>query len=302
MTRQTVVSFLLFIFLAAVPATLAAQKPHDRAFWRHIIESHYALPEGASAFSLAQELSALLASPDPELRDDLAYSILYTWIHDPKVLTTSDLVVFLKEWQANLRYGLGETGTNTVLQRSFSALCLASLVERDQKTPFLADAPFRSLLRSATGYLTAERDLRGFDEHLGWIHATAHTADLLAALAADQRLTREEQSSVLAAIAQRLQTAPAVYTEGEQSRLAVAVLAVMHRPDFDVSSFDTWLDQWQDADRKVWKVKPLASEPLAHYQNRTYMLEALVARMSLEKASDALTAPRAHLLKMLGQR
>jgi hypothetical protein len=41
---------------------------------------------------------------------------------------------------------------------------------------------FRAAVDLLTGYLRDERDLRGFDPKKGWMHATAHTADLLAEL------------------------------------------------------------------------------------------------------------------------
>jgi len=53
---------------------------------------------------------------------------------------------------------------------------------RELKTPFLGEERYRKLLAAAESYLKEERDLRGFDPVKGWIHATAHTADLLAAL------------------------------------------------------------------------------------------------------------------------
>lgn len=39
---------------------------HDRAFWWSIAKQRYAVPDGESAAALAQELSGLLGSPDPD--------------------------------------------------------------------------------------------------------------------------------------------------------------------------------------------------------------------------------------------
>ena len=61
--------FLGFFLLLSMAVT--AQHPHDRAFWQGIVKNHYAVPEHESPDLLANELSSLLASPDPELRDDL---------------------------------------------------------------------------------------------------------------------------------------------------------------------------------------------------------------------------------------
>lgn len=170
----------IFLSLAVAPSSRAAtpQDPptHDRQFWRDIAKNKYAVPQGQSAFPLAQELSSYLASPDPELRDDIAYSILDVWIVYRNHLSTPELLSLLVEWQSNLRSGIGETSTDSVLKRSFSALCLAALAERDLKSPFLGDARFRTFLDEALTYFKDERDLRGFDPAKGWIHATANPA------------------------------------------------------------------------------------------------------------------------------
>jgi hypothetical protein len=42
-----------------------------------------------------------------------------------------------KHWTGNLRAGLGETGTDAVLLRSFSALDLSIVAALDLETPFL---------------------------------------------------------------------------------------------------------------------------------------------------------------------
>jgi len=68
--------------------------------------------------------------------------------------------------------GIGETGTDSVLLRSFSALDLSILAALENRDPALDDAAYRKLLDDALGYLRDERDLRGFEPRVGWIHGT----------------------------------------------------------------------------------------------------------------------------------
>jgi hypothetical protein len=114
---------LLGVWLLATSIIGVAQPAHDRTFWQDIAKNHY-FPANQSADVLANELSSLLASPDPELRDELAYSILARWIYRG-LLSQPTLISLTDTWRANLKDGPGETGTNSVLKRSFSALCLA---------------------------------------------------------------------------------------------------------------------------------------------------------------------------------
>src|SRR5262249_54195129 len=225
-----------------------------------------------------------------------------TWIVDQGRLSQPELLSLFDEWRANLRIGLGESGTDSVLKRSFSALCLASLAEYDLKAPFLGESRYRKLLADAMAYIKEERDIRGYDENKGWIHATAHTADLLKCLAGNALFTKNDQQAVLSAIAEKLSSVSEVYTQREQDRLAQVVVAIIKRADFDGASFNGWIKRLKEDDRAVWSKTPPALAALAKYQNRTYMLEALLAKMSMENLSPAAAGARDALIKVLKTR
>lgn len=277
---------------------------HGREYWRSIVKNHYAVPSGQEAFPLALELNGYLGSTDPELRDDLAYSILYTWIAEQRQLSSEQLITLLGKWQANLRVGIGEIGTDSVFLRSFSVIGLATLAERDLKDPFLGRERFQGLLQNGLTYLGAERDLRAFDEKKGWMHATAHSADLLAALARNRFFTEKDQAQVLVAIAQRLATAEEIYTHGEQDRLADVATAIVARHDFDITSWRIWVDAIDKGDQIVFQQSPPKPEAVRRFYNDTYFLQAIVAEISLrpptakaqsaaaEKAVLAVLRPR----------
>jgi Protein of unknown function (DUF2785) len=290
-----------FVLLAAnlVSASIAMAASHDREFWRSIAKAHYAVPEHESADALAPELSTMLASPDPELRDDLAYSVLYYWISRGS-FSAPTLISLTDQWRINLKSGIGESGTNSVLLRSFSALCLSEMAKREAKAPFMGGDRYHSLVAEAADYLQAERDLRGYDATLHWIHATAHTADLLAALAGSPVLTPQEAANILHAIDARLTTAPQVYTQGEQDRLAAAVVAVIRRKDFDASTFEPWLTHLQQEDRDVWTSTTV--ESLARFQNHNHLLQALTVRVSQQPESPVMDQYRKQVLKLLAER
>jgi hypothetical protein len=298
-TASAAIVALLFGLLCQ--PLLTAQSPaHDRAFWQSIAKNKYAVPEHGSADALAHELSGLLASPDPELRDELAYSILTSWIYRRTLLSTPTLISLTDEWRENLKSGIGETGTNSVLKRSFCALMLSSIARREAKLSFMGAERFHQLVSEAVNYLQGERDLRGYDPKLHWIHATAHTADLLAALADSPLLTKEESAAILTAIDSRLKTATEIYTQGEQDRLAAAVVSVVRRADFNADAFAPWLANINDEDRDVWKGTTV--EGLTQFQNHNYMLQALVVRLSLPPESRQLASFRQQVLEILAKR
>jgi hypothetical protein len=155
------------------------------------------------------------------------------------------------------------------------------------------------LLDAAVNYLNGEKDLRGFDAAHGWMHATAHTADLLAALARHPLFTKADQANVLKAIAERLATAQEIFVYGEQDRLANVAAKIAEREDFDAAGFHAWLVEMNNADRAIWKDNPPKLEGLQRFENDTYLLNAFVAHVSQgEKAGEA----KREVLQALGWR
>src|SRR5437868_7293543 len=128
--RVALICACLISMLLSATSLHAQGATHDKAYWQAIAKNKYNVPEHESADALAREISGLLASPDPELRDDLAYSIYARWIYR-NYISPPILIALTDEWRSNLKDGIGESGTNSVLKRSFSALCLSMMAERE---------------------------------------------------------------------------------------------------------------------------------------------------------------------------
>ncbi|HEU5450704.1 MAG TPA: DUF2785 domain-containing protein [Terriglobales bacterium] len=243
-----------------------------KEFWQGIAKNDYNPPAGETAAELSRSLSPLLASPDPELRDEIGYTTFAYWIYQKRLLSPDDLRPLIAEWLANLKNNVGTTGSDSVLRRSFSALVLSVVVARDNAAPFLDEAQFRAILEDALAYADAEKDLRGYDPEKGWMHSAAHTADLLKFLGRSRYLTSADQSAILSAVARKMSTASLVFTFGEDERMARAVLSLIARPDFDAAAFRSWLAMMKPAfpDDK----RPTLAQ-LAAYQNRKNLLSKL---------------------------
>jgi hypothetical protein len=121
-----------------VAATFQPSPVHDKPYWRSIAEAKFEVPSGVTAQQLAPELLGSLGAADPELRDDLATSILTSWIYQKKLLGPDDLRPITLTLEGNLRKGIGAIGTDGVLLRSFSALSLSIIAARDNEAPFLS--------------------------------------------------------------------------------------------------------------------------------------------------------------------
>jgi hypothetical protein len=90
----------------------------DKQFWKALQENNCEVPEGHSVESLTPELLSFLGSTDPELRDELAYTILVEWV-ERDLYTPDDLRQMIVDLSANLGIGIGETETDSVFLRAF---------------------------------------------------------------------------------------------------------------------------------------------------------------------------------------
>ncbi len=205
---------------------------------------------------------------------------------------------------ANLRRGIGETGNDGVLRRSFSALDLSILAAAELQQPALDDAGYARLLDDALAYLKDERDLRGLEPRVGWIHATAHTADLLKFLARDARFKPQDQARLLDAAWSKLTAGGApVFTHAEDERLAAALVSVVRRPDFDPASLDPWLERFVALEKQVWTRMPPDSATLDASQNARNLLRSVHALLSFAEpaAADGQAAARDKALATLAK-
>jgi len=283
---QTPVATLVLLTLAipSVPA-VAAQAPAAEArgkpFWLALAKD-CAVPSNESPFGLVSEAVGLLGSPDTEWRDDVGYGVVAACAYQKRLLKPEERRELVARLSANLRRGIGEAGTDSVLLRSFSALDLSIFAALESEDPALDDPGFRRLLEDALAYLRDERDLRGLEPRVGWIHATAHTADLLKFLARDRRFTAADQARLMdAAWAKMRAPGTPVFTHAEDERLAAALLSVARRPDFDPAILDPWLEGFVALEKKVWEKAPPDRAVLDASQNARNLLRSLYVLASL---------------------
>lgn len=239
------------------------------------------VPAGQAPFELALELSELLGSRDPKLRDDCAYTLLAQWIVRQRVLEPDELRELARRWTANLEQGLGSSGDERVLLRSFSALALALVVARDNQAAFLNREEVAALLERALDYSARERDLRDWDAQLGWIHAVAHTADLLKFLARNPHVDAAGLARILGAVEQRLATPmERAFSMGEDERLARTVASVILRPEHDPQSYESFLERLHVARTRAAEATPFVAESFAVDQNILHTLRTLHALLA----------------------
>ena len=100
--------------LALVALLLAQPSPAD---WIALARGGFVLPAGRDAGDMLVEMNPLLASTDPVLRDDVAFSAAERWILREHRVSPAGLRSLLRLWTANLEDGIGSTGDDRVFKR-----------------------------------------------------------------------------------------------------------------------------------------------------------------------------------------
>ena len=212
------------------------------AYWRRVHETGLAVPTDRPLDDLTAELTTLLGSTDPEIRDGLAYPTLATWI-DRGVY--DDLLPGLGDGMAaGLAAGIGERDTDSVFRRSFSALILGECIARDNERPLVSGGKVLEWGDRIATWLLRERDVRGFVGGKGWAHAVAHGADALGTLAQSPHLGKAELTVLLDVIADRLvMPVDALFAHGEPDRLAAATVQILRRGTVPMTVVEPWINR-----------------------------------------------------------
>jgi hypothetical protein len=192
--------------------------------WEQVRTGGFAVPTDRPLADLVGELSLMLRSPDPLVRDGQAYSTLATWIG--KGLLGPELLHALGEEM------VGRFADDEIQARTFAPLILDSIVSQGVFEPNWVP-PFER-------WYVAEEDLRGYDPKLGWLHAVAHGSDLLAALGRVQAV--EPVQMLRLGIGRLLTPTEYVLRDLEDDRLGFALSITLTRQDLLEEDATSWLD------------------------------------------------------------
>lgn len=247
------------------------------SYWNRVLSDGLTVPSDRPLDELTAELTTMLGSPDPALRDGTAYPALATWlergVYDNLLAGLGDGMT------AGLKVGLGERDTDTVFRRSFSALVLAECIERDNT---IFRLPGGKLLdwgdRVATWYLR-EADVRGFVPTKGWAHSVAHGADVLGALGGSFHFGAPELTVLLDVLGERaVLPVGHVFTSGEPDRMAQAAMRILRRNLISLSVLEPWVARIAGA---ATATAPGDGDPFVRTGNAEAFLRALHLQLSL---------------------
>ncbi|MBM7094776.1 DUF2785 domain-containing protein [Bacillus sp. H-16] len=170
-----------------------------------------------------------IGSPDPELRDGLIYSTFAKWAKDD-CLTDEQLQFLLTTCvgESHLFYHIGKCGDDSVFTRSFSALVIAAIMQKDRERRALPAEVVKETLEKTLLYLAREKDVRGFVKGKGWAHSIAHGADLLTSVTLHPSVSMECHEDILQAVQDCL-FKKVTYVDDEDERLTFVIEALLDK-------------------------------------------------------------------------
>ena len=254
----------------------------DKDFWVSLAKNEFQIPAVYTLANLTDILFSYLGSIDPELRDDIAYTVYANWLKQEKY-SREELKSHVETLLSNLDKGISETESDTVFLRAFSILLLAEIVHNDNKKPVLEKDQVRLILEKGLWYLEAEQDPRGYISVKGWAHALAHTADLLLVLARNRIIDGTDLSRMLSSISTKIiHSTNHVYIQGEDERLANAILEILRRDLIPSDQVESWTKSFTAPDGKDWKGAYIDEQRNNAYQNTRNLLRSIYLALTAQ--------------------
>ena len=178
--------------------------------------------KGEKAYALVEKMLPFIGHEDPHVRDDIVYVCLAIvserLSHDER---SKLLEVYLSE--DFLFYRIKSKEEVEALRRTFTLLQLAVLLYYHHQEQITDPVFVDKIANALIVYLDQENVLKGYDEQIGWIHAMAHSADVLGQLLLAKELTEEKQVALLDAFVPKFQEAYYTYIDNEEERLVTAL-------------------------------------------------------------------------------
>lgn len=191
---------------------------------------------------LIERMLENIGSTDPELRDTLIFSTLGKLIMED-YLTESQMARIIDVCLDKLFLGIGEIEADLVFTRSFAALIIGAVLEKDRQQSFLQEDVVLDALEKSIEYLHLEKDIRGHVEGKGWAHSVAHGADLVAEVVKHPSFSSELNLKCLSILKECLfkeGTTKTPFVDDEEERLVFVLEALIEKGLTD-SEIDTWI-------------------------------------------------------------
>jgi len=147
---------------------------------RSIVENDFKPLESPTPREFVPHFYKFLGSTDPELREELIFSVMANWIY--KGVYTQEDIYKIAETLVQDEYilnGIGRDNDDSVFVRSATALQLWAIVVTQKKKNFIPFNTIGTIFEKTVRLLQEEIDYRTYVPNKGWANSISHTANIL---------------------------------------------------------------------------------------------------------------------------
>jgi hypothetical protein len=213
-----------------------------------LAKNNFQPAEESNFLELIPEMLQHIGSLDSHLRDDLIYTAFVSWVMVHKVIPKDRIHQIFQTVvsDAYMFKGIGEQGTDTVFQRSFSVLLLPVLLIAHREDAYLSSEEVLETKDKLIAFVKMEKDRRGYVEGKGWAHAMAHAADALDDIARCEEISKIELIELLGAIKSIVCEADIGYAYGEEERSITPLIAILNRELLSSQEIKDWIERFAE--------------------------------------------------------
>jgi hypothetical protein len=239
--------------------------------------SEWQMNDAALRQQTALDMLDCLASPNPQLRDELAFEALAFWMRGE--LLSIDTIHQIRR-QLLVQVAVTPTVNDDGFVQPFAALVLAEVARVDRRKPFMTELQRTEMVNAAAEYLSFVNDFRGYDENSGWRHGVAHGADWMMQLSLNPSLNKRHHEIMLGALAKQIRNDRHFYQYGEGERLMTPVFYLGLRSSLSNEEWDSWFASLHTTSLAL---KKTTQASLARKHNLTAFLSALYVNLHESK-------------------
>lgn len=235
--------------------------------------------------NLLNDLLVNIGDHDPYHRDDLVYPVLAHLLHD-SVLEKEQLkeITFLLLGNEYLFFDIDNDIEYSVLIRSFSQLQIAVLLHVHNRDTLFDESEMNQIYNTLIKYFKEETDLRGYVQHIGFLHSVAHTVDSFHQLIKAKEIKDYQLRSIMDIIKAKFDISYYQFAHDEDERAVNVLETIIRQNKLDNEYLELWVDMTGDYQRP-------STYPEVYHQNINIksLLRSLYFRFIYEKEYNFLT-------------
>ena len=208
---------------------------------KKIAKNNYNLIDDIDYKEITNNMLENIGDTDPILRDELIYMVMANWISND-IYDKDELEEILNICldEKHLFYQIGNKEDDSVFTRTFSALQISVLINKDNEIDFLNQKTFNKISNLICSYYKKEKDLRGYIKNKGWAHSAAHGADIFDEIANNEKVQPQTLKDILEVISTKIKIDDYIYFNNEDERIAKSVKTIINTNQLS----DQYITKW----------------------------------------------------------